>query len=112
MTNRLYNYLEILSSLNLPQIFELNTREQLQLNLISIETLRSAAEKSRNVPKAPSTHDQFEFECLDYKGASVNDFILKRNQKPGENRDIILLGTLATARQFALAKIKSGMLLK
>ena len=78
------------------------------MNLASVDSMRPAAQNFRIVPKAPGSHDHINFNDMIYKKIQCSDFVLKRDRRSGENKDVILLGTLATVKQFTVAKFKSG----
>ena len=60
------------------------------------------------IPKAPTTHDDIRFDNIPYKNKTADSFLLRRSSRPGENRDIMLMGTPRTVRQFVSSKFKSG----
>ena len=76
--------------------------------LPSKDSLRTAASAARSIPKAPVSHDDIVLEAIPYKGETALKFMLRRSSKPGENRDVILMGTPRTVRQFVASKFKSG----
>ena len=90
------------------EIEDPDLKNEVRHTLISLESLRPAAEKCRLIPKAPTTHDHINFDDLVYKKLKVRDFILKWDRQPGMNKDIILMGTHRTVQQFTLSKYKSG----
>ena len=72
------------------------------------ESFRKCASKSSPVPSAPSSHDHIDPSQAVYNGRPASDFVLRRDRKPGEDRDVFLLGTKETAAQFSVSKFKSG----
>ena len=72
------------------------------------DCLRSAATAARCVPKAPDSHDDILLSEVPYKGGTAEKYLLRRSSKPGENRDILLLGTPRTVQQFVNSRFKSG----
>ena len=76
--------------------------------LPSKDALRPAATAARCVPKAPDTHDDIVLENIQYKKETADKYLLRRSSRPGEDRDILLLGTPRTVRQFVASRFKSG----
>ena len=76
--------------------------------LPSKDSLRTAASAARCVPKAPDTHDDINLESIPYKDGTAADFLLRRTRRPGEDKDLFLMGTPRTVRQFVSSKFKSG----
>ena len=74
----------------------------------SKDCLRSAATAARCVPKAPESHDVILLHEVPYKAGTAERFLLRRSSRPGENRDVLLLGTPRTVQQFVNSKFKSG----
>ena len=76
--------------------------------LPSKDILRTAASAAWSIPKAPVSLDDIVLEDIPYKGETALKFMLRRSSKPGENRDVILMGTPGTVRQFVTSNFKSG----
>ena len=76
--------------------------------LPSKDALRNAATSARCIPKAPDTHGDMDMSKIPYKDSTADPFLLRRSSRPGENKDIILMGTPRTVRQFVSSKFKSG----
>ena len=92
----------------LGRISDENMKERLVSGLPSKDSLRAPATSAICVPKAPSSHDDINFSNIPYKDTTADSFLLRRSARPGENKDIILMGTPRTVRQFVSSKFKSA----
>ena len=76
--------------------------------LPSKDCLRTSATTARCVPKAPDSHDEINLQGVPYKDGTAEKYLLRRSTRPGEDRDILLMGTSRTVKQFVHSKFKSG----
>ena len=72
------------------------------------DSLRTAGTAARCVPKAPTIHDDLDLSKMPYKNGTAEQFLLRRSSRPGEDKDILLLGTQRNVRQFVNSSFKSG----
>ena len=77
--------------------------------LDSKTTLRTACSAATSLPTAPRCHEDIDLGKIPYgeNGENCQKFLIGRHQQPGENKDIIILGTKKTVRQFCLSPFKS-----
>ena len=97
----------------LSKIEDPNLKEEMTMGapdgLDSKTTLRTACSAATSLPTAPRCHEDIDLGKIPYgeNGENCQKFLIGRHQQPGENKDIIILGTKKTVRQFCLSPFKS-----